>query len=235
MTHSKTMARSKPPSWVPPLVASVAGAMREFNPAVSDRLLTDSGMETVWHTLRQIEVKALPEDLPDNLRVRNWIEPSLLTRDASLNDEACVAFFADVVIHVRIANKARSRREIDALTRRFSDAAEMARIARLDPFLCPPKADTHALETAEAILAQIAADIERRAQGHPLVLGRRRMDKEGDETRVIVRTIATRTKTLFGNVLYGTVATVANIALKLEKDLDAAKVRDWSDDLDPCQ
>jgi hypothetical protein len=234
VTHSKTKARSKPPAWVPPLIVGVAGAMRPLGQGIADRLLTDSRMDTVWHTLRQIEVKALPEDLPDNLRVRNWIEPSLLTRDASLNDEACVAFFADVVIQVRNANKASSRGEIDALTRRFSDAAEMARIARLDPFLCPPRADTHALETAEAILAQIAADIERRAQGHPLVLGRRR-DKEGDETRAIVRLIAKRTKTIFGKVLYGTVATVANIALKLETHLDAAKVRDWSEDLDPCQ
>jgi hypothetical protein len=88
-----------------------------------------------------------------------------------------------------------------------------------------------ALAKAAAALKAIAADIERRAKGHPLVLERRRPDKDDDETRAIVRSIAVVTKSIFGNFLYGTVATVACVALKLETDLDAAKVRDWCEGL----
>jgi hypothetical protein len=232
---TRANANRKTPDWVPPLLESVASAMRSYSPEVCDRLLTDSSMETVWHTLLQIEVKALPDDLPNNLRVGNWIEPSLLTRDASLNDEACVAFFAAVVIEVGNANKARSRVDIADYARRFADAAKTARLARLDPFLCPPDPDDmDALARAETILAQIAADIEGRAKGHPLVLERRR-DKDDDEIRVIVRSIAKITKSIFGKYLYGTVATAARVALEPEIDLDAPKVRDWCAGLDPCQ
>jgi hypothetical protein len=234
MTHGKPKARSKPPAWVPPLVVSVAGAMRGcFDPEVVDRLLTDSRMEAVWTVLRQHPVKELPADLDGNLRADHWIGP---VETLSPKDEAAVVFFAAVVIQVWIRNEPQARSDISAFCARFANAAQTARNARLNPFLCPPDADDiAALARAETILAQIAANIERRAQGHPLVLGRRRTDKEGDATRALVRSIAKRTKTIFGEVLYGTVATVANIALKLEVDLDTAKVRDWSEGLDPCQ
>jgi hypothetical protein len=228
MGRSKQRARDTAPAWVPPLVVSVVGKMRGFSPEIVDRLLTFPRMETVWHTLRQIEVKALPEDLPDNLRVRNRIEPSLLTRDASLNDEAAAAFFACVVIETRLKNKL-ARKDISAFATRLADAAETARMVRLNPFLHPVDTDVDALAKTEAILAQLAAEVRRTSpKGHPLILERR---TENDTERAIVRSIATTTKDIFGQRLYGTVAAAVSVALNLTSDITPEDVRDWCEGL----
>jgi hypothetical protein len=221
------------PDWVPPLVVSMARAMRGYSQEVCDRLLTDQRMQAAWTELGQHEVKTLPADLDDNLRVDHWLGPSAET--LSPKDEATVAFFAAVVIETTIGNKPQARKDITEFAGRFADAAKVARIARLDPFVRPIGADTAALETAETIFAQIAADIERRAERHPLVLERMRNNKEYNKTRAIVRSIVKRTSPIFGQVLYGTVATATNVALETETDLDAAKIRDWCVGIGPCQ
>jgi hypothetical protein len=112
MGRSKQRARDTAPAWVPPLVVSVAGKMRGFSPEIVDRLLTDPKMETVWREIGQHPVKPLPAHLEGNLRVNHWLGHDV---EASPKDEAAVAFFACVVIQVGLRNKARERRDSDAL------------------------------------------------------------------------------------------------------------------------
>jgi hypothetical protein len=217
MGRSKQRARDTAPAWVPPLVVSVAGKMRGFSPEIVDRLLTDPEMETVWREIGQHPVKPLPAHLEGNLRVNHWLGHDV---EASPKDEAAVAFFACVVIQVGLRNKARERRDSDALAHRFADAAEMARIAR-NPFVCTPAADIAALEKAEAIFAEIAANFRLEArQVHPLIVDRI-MDKDNG-ARAIVRSIAVVTRSIFGQYLCGTIATATSVAMDTKITLKSA-------------
>jgi hypothetical protein len=218
----------KTPDWAPPLVVSVAGKMRGFSPEIVDRLLTDPKMETVWRQIGQRKVKPLPADLAPNLRVNHWFGHDV---EASPKDEAAAAFFACVVIETRLENKL-ARKDISAFATRLADAAETARTVRLNPFLHPVDTDVDALAKTEAILARLADDFRRTSpKGHPLILER---GGENETERAIVRSIASTTKTIFGQHLYGTVAAAVSVALKLEPDnITPADVRDWCEGLLP--
>jgi hypothetical protein len=212
MTRTKHRARTAP-TCVPPLVVNAASAMREVRPEVCDRLLTDQRMQAVWTELGQHKVTALPADLDYNLRVEHWLGPSAET--PSPRDEAAVAFFATVLIQVALGNEARERGEIEDLARRFADAAQMARFAR-DPFLCPPAADTAALEKAETIFAQISTNFRREARkNHPLIV-ERIWKKNDNASRSIVRSITKVVESIFGQKLRGTVATATSVAMNTQ-------------------
>jgi hypothetical protein len=214
----------KTPDWVPPLVVSVAGKMRGFSPEIVDRLLTDPKMETVWREIDQ-PVKPLPANLEGNLRVNHWLGHDV---EASPKDEAAAAFFACVVIETRLENKL-ARKDISAFATRLAAAADTARLVRLNPFLHPVDTDVDALAKAEAILAQLAAEVRRTSpKGHPLILEKR---TENDTERAIVRSIATMTKAIFGKHLYGTVGAAVSIALNLESKIAPEDVRDWCEGL----
>jgi hypothetical protein len=215
----------KTPDWAPPLVVSVAGKMRGLSPEIVDRLLTDPKMETVWREIGQRPVKPLPAHLEPNLRVNHWLGHDV---EASPKDEAAVAFFACAVIKTRLKNKL-ARKDISAFATRLANAAEVARMVRLNPFLHPVDTDVDALAKTEAILAQLAAEVRRTSpKGHPLILEKR---TENDTERAIVRSIATTTKAIFGKHLYGTVATAVSVGLNLNPRITQADVRDWCEGL----
>src|SRR5579872_5803435 len=110
---------------VPPLIVILADAMQPFGQEVSKRLLADPRMEGVWRTLKKMKVDAATiERLPSNLRLSNWIEPSIETRDASLNEEACAAFFAATVIELRLRNPPIARADVLRETSQWSNAAK---------------------------------------------------------------------------------------------------------------
>jgi hypothetical protein len=220
MGLSKQRARNTAPAWVPPLVVSVAGKMRGFSREIVDRLLIDTKMETVWREIGQHAVKPLQADMDCNLRVNHWLGRDV---EASPKDEAAVAFFACVVIQARLGNKARERGDLYALASRFADAAEMARIARLDPFASPPGGvDVDALAKAEVILKAIAANTKRQATGHPLVVDRI-MDRDNrDGARAIVRSIAIVTRSIFRQCVRGTIATATSVAMNTQITLRSA-------------
>jgi hypothetical protein len=229
------VTRSKKiPGCVPPSVVSMACAMRPFEREIPEeqklieRLLTDRRMETVWRHLKGVEVQASTiEALPENQRMRNWVEPSL--ENFSLNDEACAAFFASVVIELGVPKEPATRRDIPALTPMLS-AAEQCRFALSIPRV---KYD-HELAKSLLMAKAYFEDEARKITNHPYFLGRRM--GEGDTTRARVRAIAARTRAIFGKFLYGTVATVASIALQTE--IGAETVRKWCSGLAggyPCQ
>src|SRR4029077_11996472 len=159
-------------------------------------------MNPVWREIGRHEAKPLPADLAGNLRVNHWLGHDV---EASPKDEAAVAVFPCVVTPVGLGNKAREGRAIDALARRFADAAEMARIAR-NPFVCPPAANIAALEKAEAIFAEIAVNFRLEARKvHPLIVDRIVDKDNSDCPRAIVRSISEVTMLIFGQRLYGTI------------------------------
>jgi hypothetical protein len=121
----------KPPNWVPSSVVSMAHAMQPFEREIPEeqrlieRLLTDPRMESVWRYLKSASVQTSDIDaLPDNLRISNWIGTSLETKDFSLNDEACVALFASVVIELGVLKEVVTRDIRQILLRDHDDRCE---------------------------------------------------------------------------------------------------------------
>jgi hypothetical protein len=198
--------------------------MRNFNPEIVGRLLTNPKMEAVWREIGQYEIEVLPAYLEENLRADYWLGP--VETPPSAKDEAAVAFFACVVINTVLKNKLACA-DISAFATRLANAAETTRMVRLNHLVCPAGADTDALEKAEAILAQLAAEVRRTSpKGHPFILERRRAN---DTKRAIVRSIASTTKAIFGKYLCNTVATAASVALK--SNISHENVRDWCEGL----
>jgi hypothetical protein len=223
---ARVIANKKVPDWVPPLVvASSAGAMRRFGQEVVDRLLTDARMESVWQTLRARNVNAVALDaLPSNLRLDNWVEGSLETGDATPNDEACVAFFAAAVIEFKLANKPVYASDVSELIGPWREAARQCRLALRNP-LFRPLVDgefERSLSIVERFFEERAAFVE--SGSSPYLLGRERKD---DAARGIVRGIAKQTKLIFGQFLYGTIATVASVGLQPHAEIGPESVRKW--------
>jgi hypothetical protein len=190
-------------------------------------------MEQIWKYLkgRKIEASSL-ERLPPNLRLDNWVEASIGTRDATANEKACVAFFAAAVIEFKLANKPAYAPNVSALVDPWRQAALQCRMALKNP-LFRPRIDgemERSLAVVEQFFDERAASVE--GGSSPYLLGRQGND---DATRAIVCGIATQTKLIFGQSLYGTIATTVNVGLQLDTEIGAESVRKWCEAMTPCQ
>jgi hypothetical protein len=215
------------PDWVPPLMVSLASAMRPFGQEIVDRLLTDPQMESVWRILGATHVDAAAiEKLPKNLRLDNW--PSLEKLDVPASDAACVAFFAAAAIEFKLANKPAYASNVSALIGTWRFAARQCRIALKNP-LFRPQIDgdlERSLAAVERFFEERAAFVE--SGSSPYLLGRQGND---DITRAIVRGIAKKTWLIFGQFFYGTIATTVNVGLQLKTEIGIESVRKWCDGL----
>ncbi len=226
---TRAIDTKKMSNWTPPIVGKLAIAMLPFEQEIVERLLTDPRMANVWTIiLRQTVDASTIEALPSNLRIANWLEPSRETQDVIPRDEACAAFFAAVVMELKLANKPVYPSDVSALINPWQNAARQCRDAQKNP-LFRPRIDTE-LETS---LAAVAGFFEERAAfvesgSSPYLLGRKRND---DATRVLARGIAKRCKLIFGQFLCGTIATTVNVGLQLEIEIDADTVRNWCEGL----
>jgi hypothetical protein len=118
---------------------------------------------------------------------------------------------------------AMTRRERDARAKRYSDAAELCHLviptsgrSRIFPELVK----------AASVMAKFF-EATSRAQGSlcsPVVVENHIKE---DEARAYVQVLGAETKDLFGDVLYGTVATVASVAL--DRKISSRQVRNWCD------
>jgi hypothetical protein len=224
------IANERAPDWVPRLVVRTASAMRSFaQEKTVDRLLIDSRMKVVWRTLktRKVTVSAI-ESLPTNRRLDNWLEASLETRDATLSNRACVAFFASAVIEFTLANKPAYASDVTKLIEPWRNAAQQCRIALKNP-LFRPRIDGEvekSLAVAERFFEEQAKFVD--SGSSPYLLERQGDD---DSTKAIVRGLGSQTRAIFGGFLYGTIATTVNVGLQLDAEIGRETVRNWCDRL----
>jgi hypothetical protein len=205
------------------------------------RLLTDQRMKNVWPALRRAKVtsEAISDVLPGlarppglqvaNLesieRLKTWDIPD---RDVSLQDQACAALFAFTVIEFDFPRPIGTQDAADALAAPLFSAAKTCRwIANEAP--SPSPKEKSALETAAAYIENWAAWQLKHLLDNPYVIGKR--SSGDDKIRARVRALATATHRIFGSFLYGTVATVATVALQPETTLTPRTVRNWCADL----
>ena len=124
-------------------------------------------------------------------RLESWDIPD---RDVSLQEQACAALFAFTVIEFSLPRAIGTQKQIDALTKRFQDAAMINRSVR-------------AYAAADLIEDQLPLG------GSPYIVnkpsGKRGHD---DEVRAGARALAAAMHRIFGSFKYRTVATVVMVA-----------------------
>jgi hypothetical protein len=226
------------PDWVPPAVKSMAAVM-PVGAAISQRLLTDPRMKRVWLYLRRLKVTAATIDaLPPLLRMETWeicLFPASKNLDegVSLQDRACAAFYAAIVLELAHCRAIATRAQADELARPWLSAAELCwwvmrheSRPRIDPELAG----------ALSIVGEYLEDQGRvQEQRDSLYIVERSSKKRGDDKiRARVRVLATATHAIFGQFLYGTVATVATVALQINPAVKGRSARNWCRGL-PCQ
>jgi len=218
------------PDWVPRAVAKVAPQL----PGPALRLLCDPRMKDVWRRLckkapREVELKEHERRLLKLL--------GLLNEDAS--EQACAAFFISVAWTIwnpsgrLVWTKADAEKQATEL----EGAAAWSRWFATEPMF----AEHHAAATEMADVFQkhaislrergYLANLEREVE--PYVLGRSSglRGPGDDKIRGYTRAIAADAHRIFGSWLYGTVATVATVALEPDKEVSPKSVENWCSDL----
>ena len=218
------------PDWVPRAVAKVAPQL----PGPALRLLCDPRMKDVWRRLskkapREVELKEHERRLLKLL--------GLLNEDAS--EQACAAFFISVAWTIwnpsgrLVWTKADAEKQATEL----EGAAAWSRWFATEPMF----AEHHAAATEMAdVFQKHAISLQERAyfanldqQVEPYVLGRSSglRGPGDDKIRGYTRAIAADAHRIFGSWLYGTVATVATVALEPDKEVSPKSVENWCSDL----
>ena len=185
---------------------------------IAQRLLTDQRMQNVWSTL--LRARGPVEDVSTafadfnyqragNLRplerLTAWDE-DIDERSIPLAQQRCAAYLAYIAIEFTLERTVVTRAHYDELAKRFTDAAALTR-----------------LYANESAASMIEYPIGERAG--PYVLKRSSGRRNDDKIRARVRALASGTQRIFGLLMYGTVATVATIALNT--DVSERNVRNW--------
>lgn len=233
----RTFAEQDVPDWVPLAVKSMATVL-PVGADIAQRLLTDPKMKAVWQELRRADVTtekilsgpAFPPRLQvANLnsfeRLKHWKKPDL---DFSLQDQACAALFAYTVVEFSFSRSIGTRSNAKAQAAPLFSAAETCRwIANEPPY--PSPEEKSALEVAAAYIENRAGWQLGVLLNSPYIVGERSSRMRGDDKiRGQVRALAAATHRIFGSFLYGTVATVATVAL--QKAVTKQSVINWCSD-----
>lgn len=211
------------PDWVPSPVKRMAMAMGlAYEGTVAHRLLTDPRMKSVWRELKNHEITpdALAS-LEQRERMSNWDISDL--KD-SLQDQAYAAFYARVAIEFCSPRIVASRVDVKKSAKPWHDAAVLCWHVMRYEFR--PKIDA---EFAQA-LAIVGEYLERQGQllenkRSPYIVERRSRLRGDDNNRVNTRLIGEATYSIFGSVLYGTVAKIASVAL--QANISEKDVQNW--------
>lgn len=227
------MTTSATVDMVPAAVRSMAAAI-EVGKDVGERLLSDPKMRNVWQTLRKQAKKthdgrAMADrlaDLPSSLRLED-----ASSLGVSLPDQACAAFYALVVTELGIPKRAATRSNIAAMAEPWHSAAELCKAAIHLPGRPGREPElARALETAAAYLDKSGRYIKEQSQKEsPYTIKRSSRARGDDTTRGRVRALAMGAKAIFGSYEYGSVATVASVAL--QTNVSAKSVENWCEDL----
>lgn len=221
------------PDWVPCAVARVAPHLPR---KVTQRLLHDDRMRAVWGRLRarpSHDVDSKLEELE-----RSLMEFSgLLNEDVSvpLSDQACAAFFISVAWRIGSPSPRHvwTRVEAEKQAIRWEAAGALCRSVASEPMFAEHRAAATQMadffqKNATSLRERgYPANLDRRVE--PYVLGRSSRLRGDDDVRAHTRAIAADARRLFGSWLYGTVATVATVAL--DKKVSQKSVENWCEGL----
>lgn len=241
MTAHIFLERAPEPSDYSPDLVKVIAPHVLGEKAVKDRLLTDQRMVAVWRELRRIKVRpAAISRLKPYQRLRTW---EISDAGVSLNEQACAALFAFSAFN--FSNSPRTigtRSQAEALAALDFDAAEVCR--RLACEAPPLSPERRALEVAAEFIKNHTRWKLEHLLSSPYTIGDRSSrpdnnDSKGQklgpgarvEARGRVRALAAETHAIFGQYLYGTVATVATVALQIDPTISKQDVRNWCSDL----
>jgi hypothetical protein len=221
------------PKWLPSDVKIEAERILcsgQADEALVLRLATDKRMESVWRELAKHKqphpqiseawtilmedrVDVPPPDYGDPPALFFWCAYTIASLGVAVGTisklDLPIAKYRQVAAGLRLAST-----QLYFLTLKYGD---------------PGGADAHAekIETAAAFCERIADElIELKAAQAPLIVKRNHGNREG---RGYVRMLAVETRSLFGQLLAGTLATVANVALALKDNekVGIKQVRNW--------
>jgi hypothetical protein len=209
------------PSWVPLSVKSMASQVGGPGGGIRQRLLTDPRMKKVWQVLQSRGVGKSWLDSVKNLGT--WYIPE---NGLTLQDIACAAFFFYATVELGDPRFAYTRAKMEVSAKHCLDAAKLCRSAALYHGLVPL---TSKLAEALPIVGKHFQDQARmKAQrASPYIIERSSGTRGNDEIRVRVRALAIETHRLFGSFLYGTIATVVTVGLKIKPAISAKSVQNW--------
>jgi hypothetical protein len=224
------------PNWVPDAVAKVAPFLP--GPTHTQRLLGDNRMNTVWRELRKRAPNDLGSKLTEDERddLHSLMESAdLLEQDVLGPDKACVAFFMSIawIVWNPSERHVGTRAQADEQASQLETAADCCRWVAGEPMFAK-----HRVAAAEMATFFQNHAVSLKNQGYlanldpqikPYVLNRSSGSRGDDKIRGYTRAIAVIVCRIFGSFSYGTVATVATVAL--EEDIDQKSVENWCKDL----
>lgn len=223
-------------STVPEAVRSVARAIGLGE--IGQKLLTDPRMKTVWGTLRT-QAKAAQDEgklasrlaaLHPMQRMETW---GASNHGVALPDQACAAFLCFVVSELGVPTEAVKRRDMLKRAGQWRSGAEFCREATAN--LIPQLNNSELARALELVGkyfdGQAQLVIGAANQKNPYLLKRSSRQRNDDTTRARVRALAMGTRAIFGTFLYGTLVTVAAVALQTK--VTEKGVINWCSDLPP--
>jgi hypothetical protein len=155
-------------------------------------------------------------------------------------DAVSAAFVACVILEATVGRKAVTEAALDSMTAPIKRAAEQCRFwADYDPALLIQPDIARALNMTASYFDARVTLIESSHKNQPHYLRRSSGARNGDDIRAFVRNVALLTRAVFGHTLSGTLATVANVVMKPENEVDGETVTNWCSNLPaavpPCQ
>ncbi len=225
-----TPATEEIPDWVPASVRNIATAYTiradRCKEPLGSRLLLDPRMRKVWNELQRHEISRATVDLFDDLeRLNTW---DIDERGFSDNDLACAAFFCRITTELCVAlpEKIPTRAQFDSAGRAWLDAADLCRHSQEENTLI--RVDGELKEALALVEDYFRREGEwRSGKTTPYVVKHSAKLRNKDRLRIAVNRIGAATKSIFGNHLYGTVATIAMVAFDLRKGLSETNVERW--------
>lgn len=218
------------PDWVPGCVAAVALKMEL---QITQRLVVDPRMEAVWRTLKSRKINGDLAAIDDLQKPEAWEVDCV-----SVSDRACVGYFVAAAIQFGVVGPSIAgsgakvtKSSLANLLKRWRDVALECRRAEHYPAFIASGDDNlkEALERVARRFDEYATFVEKANAESAYILPRSSRKRNDDLIRGQTRALAAATRKIFGEFLYGTVATTASVASGHE--IKDASVRDWCADL----
>jgi hypothetical protein len=252
--------RDTTPPVVKAMAASMGPhAMSSCGADMARRLLTDRKMQNVWSTLQRIPAKPYASTRWERLvkwpiKSGDWqhsVRAKMVDADPSPQDKACAGFFYLAMLAfggMNLHPPMWTRSELEESAAALRSAAQMcldqkrrlydlwfieAKEGELFPERAMPPAEfdvelATALEIVGELLETRAKQTESPAWRACVI---ERSGRSDDKIRVGVRVLAAETHKLFGKYLFGTLASVATVALALPTAVPKKSVENWCSDL----
>lgn len=210
------------PAWVPAAVKKVALQLR-FEEELVRRLVTDIRMKSIWQYLNRRPVQVID---PESLLFIEFF--GVATMGVSSSQQACAAFFYNLVFELSIPQVTLTRTEVSSIIKSWQTAAEQCRLAITDCDLRSGEL-TAALNLVSKFFDGKIHSLTVGSANNPYIISRRSNRRDDDTVRGRVRALALLNRNLYGEYLYTILATVATVAL--ETNITIKDVRNWCKDL----